>query len=69
MDYYQRKLTTFQTDNANKFSNQGFIATAKPAIVSYYLGFNFLIVISTMIEIRKSVLNDILLGHLLTFAY
>ena len=68
MDYYQRKLTTFQTDNANKFSNQGFIATAKPAIVSY-LGFNFLIVISTMIEIRKSVLNDLLLGHILTFAY
>ena len=68
MDYYQRKMTTFQTDNANKFSNQGFIATAKPAIVSY-LVFNFLIVISTMIEIRKSVLNDILLGHSLTFAY
>ena len=68
MDYYQRKLTTFQTDNANKFSNQGFIATAKPAIVSY-LSFNFLIFISTMTKIRKSVLNDILLGHYLTFAH
>ena len=68
MDYYQRKMTTFQTDNATKFSNQGFIATAKPAIVSY-LDFNFLLFIATMIEIRKSVLNDKLLGHLLTFAY